>query len=211
MVTYNAPVYSYVALWSLRRTKDVDFTVTVVDNRSRVATRLLLVASCLGGRVDRLVLLDRNTLFAEGCNTAARLAPPEATHLLLLNPDIIVLEAQWLERMLEIDQKGITSLGCVTGNPVTRADGYCLLVDRAVWEEAGGLDERFQWWWAVTRLQSVVLGPATRCRPSRTTAERCDTSVARAGTGGRAPVVWALQRARSSRGSTVAQPSGSSG
>jgi GT2 family glycosyltransferase len=85
------------------------------------------------------------------------LAPPDATHFLLLNPDTVVISPGWLERLVGVHEPGITSLGCVA-HPISRADGYCLLIDRDVWEQAGGLDEHFQWWWSVTRLQASVLG-----------------------------------------------------
>ncbi len=157
IVTFNAPRCCWRLLRQLRETQDVDFTVNVVDNRSRAPTRLVLMIASLLGRIDRLVLLDRNTLFAEGCNRAASLATEEATHLLLLNPDIVIVNRKWLSKMMWIHLPGITSLGSVKGAPITRADGYCLLVDRDVWDKSGGLDENYQWWWSVTRLQASAL------------------------------------------------------
>lgn len=37
-----------------------------------------------------------------------------------------------------------------------RADGYCLLINRDLYEKYK-LDENYEWWWGVTELESMVL------------------------------------------------------
>jgi hypothetical protein len=44
----------------------------------------------------------------------------------------------------------------LTTRPVPRADGYCLLGDRELYLEYG-LDEQFEWFWRVTKLQAELL------------------------------------------------------
>ena len=37
-----------------------------------------------------------------------------------------------------------------------RADGYCMLIDKYLYDKYQ-LDENFEWWWSVTKLESKVL------------------------------------------------------
>ena len=156
IVTRNAFAYCVKLFRSLPRTRDVDYEVVVVDNRSRLPTRLLLIGLALTGRINRLCLMDRNTLFAEGNNVGVAAASREAEHVLLLNSDVEVRDPSWLRRLLDAHRRGATSLGFVPSGPVPRADGYCFLVDRDLYED-GGLDEVHQWWWGVTKLQARLL------------------------------------------------------
>lgn len=141
-------------------TSGVDFEVVCVDNESRPLTRLLLNFCFSCGWIDKLCMLNYNSLFAGGNNIAARLADRNSTHFLLLNSDVQILRADWLSKLLSEHKPGATSLGVVFSNPsvpVPRLDGYCFLVDRDLYEKFG-LDEcRFQWWWAVTKLQGDLL------------------------------------------------------
>lgn len=156
VVTHDAPRYVLKLFRSLPRTRGVRYEVVVVDNRSRLPTRTLLVGLALAGRVQRLCLLNRNTLFAEGNNVGVAAASRRAPLVLLLNSDVEVRDPGWLRRLLDAHRRGVTSLGHVEGGPVPRADGYCLLIDRDLYE-AERLDERFEWWWGATRLQARVL------------------------------------------------------
>ena len=90
IVTRNAFAYCVKLFRSLPRTRDVDYEVVVVDNRSRLPTRLLLIGLALTGRINRLCLMDRNTLFAEGNNVGVAAASRAAPHVLLLNSDVEV-------------------------------------------------------------------------------------------------------------------------
>jgi GT2 family glycosyltransferase len=156
VVTHNAFRYVRRLLRSLPRTRGVAYELVVVDNRSRPIVRAYLASQALRGRITRLCLLDRNTLFAEAHNIGVAAASRSARHVVLLNSDTEVRHQDWLRRLLELHDRGATSYGFVATGPVPRADGYCLLVDRDLYL-ARGLDEEFQWWWSVTKLQGELL------------------------------------------------------
>jgi GT2 family glycosyltransferase len=134
----------------------VAYEVVVVDNRSRQLTRAYLALRAIRGDVQRLCLLERNTLFSPANNIGAAAASRSARYVLLLNSDTEVRHPDWLLRLLELHERGATAYGVVNRGPVPRADGYCLLVDRDLFI-AYGLDENFGWNWAVTKLQAELL------------------------------------------------------
>jgi hypothetical protein len=141
-------------------TVGVDYEVICVDNKSGQLTRWLLVLCHQVGWIHKLCLLNYNSLFAGGNNIAARLAASDSRYFLLLNSDVQIMRADWLSRLLSEHRTGATSLGVVVSNrfiPIPRLDGYCLLVDRELYEKFGLDESRFQWWWAVTRLQAELL------------------------------------------------------
>ncbi len=155
MLTFNAPEYVEISVRSVReRTRDVRYELVVLDNDSQPETKALVTRLHEEGVIDRLRLLDRNSLFAEGNNLAAEMADPAATHFLLLNSDIEVRQADWLRRLLDMHQRGITAYG-VAPDP-DRVDGYCLLIDADLYRRFR-LDEGHQWWWAVTKMQAQVM------------------------------------------------------
>jgi glycosyltransferase involved in cell wall biosynthesis len=154
IVAFNAPRHLLRLFRSLTQTSGVDYEVVVVDNRSRAPTRWLLHVLASTRAINRLTLLDRNTLFAGGVNTALRVSSPASRYLLLLNPDIEIRDSDWLRRLLDVHERGATSLGFVEGGPWPRADGYCFLIDRDLF---GGLSPEFHWWWGVTKLQADLL------------------------------------------------------
>lgn len=156
IVTRNALRYCIRLFRSLPATVDVSYEVVVVDNRSRLPTRLLLMVLAARRRINRLCLLDRNTLFAEGNNVGVAAASRESPLVLLLNSDVEVRDPRWLRRLLDAHVRGATALGFVDGHPIDRVDGYCFLVDRDLYL-AHGLDEAHQWWWGITRLQASLL------------------------------------------------------
>lgn len=155
MLTYNAPDYVELSIRSVvERTKGVEYELVVLDNASEPPTRELVQRLYGEGLIQRLKLMDRNSLFAEGNNLASVEASPAATHFLLLNSDIEVKDEAWLSNLLEIHQRGITSYG-VAPDP-DRVDGYCLLIDADIYRTYQ-LDEGHQWWWAVTKMQAQVM------------------------------------------------------
>jgi len=155
VVSFNALGYARRMLRSIRTTVGVDFEIVVVDNDSGLTTRLFWTAQRFLGRINRLALLDRNTFFAEGNNIGVALASRDSTHVLLLNTDCEVLDPNWLRRLLAVHREGATGLRYVTSGAWPRADGFCLLIDRACWED--GLDEEYQWWWSITGLEARLL------------------------------------------------------
>lgn len=156
VVTYNGAPYLKPFFRSLVTTSGVDYELVVVDNASRWPARHLVIRALRKGSIDRLTLLNRNTLFVPGVNTALQLSDARARYVVLLNPDVVIRDPEWLTRMLAIHRPGATSLGCVEAKPAF-ADGYCLLVDRQVLVEAGGLNTDYHWWYAVPRLQADLL------------------------------------------------------
>jgi len=155
VVSYNALRYARRMLNTVRRTTSVDFEISVVDNNSGLLTRLWWTLQKFLGRINRLALLDQNTFFAEGCNIGVAMTARDVTHILLLNTDCEILDSDWLRRIVAVHKEGATGLRYVTSGAWPRADGFCLLVDRHCWEQ--GLDENFQWWWAVTGLEARLL------------------------------------------------------
>jgi glycosyltransferase involved in cell wall biosynthesis len=158
MLTHDAPRYVRAAVESVRaRTEDVAYEIVVLDNASGPETVALVKDLKARGLIDRLVLSPLNTLFARGNNLAAQAADPRATHLLLLNSDVEARDPRWLRRLLDAHAApGIAAYG-VVADPPLRVDGYCLLIDAESWRARGGLDEGFQWWWGVTKLQAGML------------------------------------------------------
>lgn len=156
ILTHNAPDYVRLTIETVRRlTRDVAYEIVVVDNASEPETRELVENFVADGTIDRVFLSPENTLFAKGNNIAARLASPSATHLLLLNSDIEILDGGWLRDMLAVHKPGITA--CQIHEKPKRVDGWCFLIDAGLYH-AHQLDERHEWWWAVTKLQAQVLG-----------------------------------------------------
>lgn len=156
VVTRNAFRFCAILFRSLRKTRGVHYEVVVVDNDSRLPTRLLLLAMSMLGQINRLCLIDRNTLFAEGNNIGVATSDRRSQHVLLLNSDIKIVDPDWLTKLVAVHERGATSLGFVDTGPVPRTDGYCFLIDRDLYLEHG-LDEHFQWWWGMTELQAWIL------------------------------------------------------
>lgn len=156
IVTFNAVRHCRITLNSLSRTRGVDYEVVVVDNNSRWLTKLYLLWARFRGKINSLCLLDRNTLFAGGNNIGAGLVSPDATHFVLLNSDVRIMDPLWLRKLVDIHSSGVTSLGVVEDPVIPRADGYCFLIDRELYLKYG-MDENYKWWWGITKLQAEVL------------------------------------------------------
>ena len=156
VLTRNAFIYCLRLWWSLRKTEGVDYEVVVVDNRSRLPVRLLVQALAGLRQINRLVLMDRNTLFAEGNNVGVAAGNRDAPYVLLLNSDVEVRDPLWLRRLIDGHRGGATSYGLAALAP-RRADGYCFLIERDLYQRLGGLDEHHQWFWGITKLQGAVL------------------------------------------------------
>lgn len=167
MLTHNAPEYVELSIRSIReRTEGVNYELIVLDNASEKGTVSLVRNLHSEGLIDKLELLDYNSLFAEGNNIAAKLASTDSNYFLLLNSDIEVKSPDWLSHLLAVHKRGITSYG-LAGNPWSdsgnnlsppplRVDGFCLLIDRDLYEKTP-LDEGHQWWYAVTKQQARLL------------------------------------------------------
>lgn len=108
------------------------------------------------GYIDKLIFEKENTLFAKGNNTASSLCNTNSDYILLLNSDVEIRDKDWLRILLENHKRGATAYGVCDGNPHTRADGYCFLIDKDLYMKYK-LDEQFEWWWSVTKLQAQLL------------------------------------------------------
>jgi hypothetical protein len=88
----------------------------------------------------------------------SRLAAVDSDFILFLNSDIKIRHPLWLRKLLDMHEKGITAYGTVGsdhGLP-SRADGYCLMVDKDLFFKYY-FDETFKFWWATSKLQAEVL------------------------------------------------------
>ena len=158
MLTYNAPHYVKKSILSLnKRTKNVNYELIVVDNNSNKPTVRVLDRLHRNGFINKLYFNSKNDLFAGGNNIAASLANKDSDYYLLLNSDVEIKSDDWLEKLIALMPKdgGIVSYGAVTSSP-KRADGYCMLINSNLYNKYK-LDENFQWWWSVTKLEGQVL------------------------------------------------------
>jgi glycosyltransferase involved in cell wall biosynthesis len=157
MLTYNAPEFVEHSIMTLRqRTKGVDYELIVLDNNSKIKTRKLLLKLQNKGYIDKIIFEGKNTFFAKGNNTASRLCAKGSTHILLLNSDVEICDGYWLKNLLDRHERGAISYGVCEGEPHIRADGYCFLIDKDLYLKYK-LDEQFEWWWSVTKLQGQLL------------------------------------------------------
>lgn len=158
MLTYNAPRYVKKSIVSLKKlTKNSNYELIVVDNASKHPTIRTLYKLKSQGLIDKLYYNSQNDLFAKGNNIAARLASEDSDYYLLLNSDVEIKSSDWLDKLIELMPKegGIVSFGAVQSEP-KRADGYCMMINADLYNKYK-LDEHFQWWWGVTKLESQVL------------------------------------------------------
>lgn len=159
MLSYNAPYYVFKSIKDVHKSKKAsqNLELIVLDNASKFPTRFILKILKKLGFIDKLVLNPQNDFFARGNNLASQYASEDTTHYLLLNSDIKITDINCFNRLSSLHPKegGISSFGAVLSEP-KRADGYCMLIDKDIYDKFG-LDEDFEWWWSVTKLQSQVL------------------------------------------------------
>ncbi|WP_186328898.1 glycosyltransferase family 2 protein [Bacillus sp. X1(2014)] len=158
MLTHNAPRFVKESIETVKeKTRGIEYELIVVDNASRITTKLLLRYLKAKGLIDVLYLNKENSLFAKGNNIASSYCSSDSNLILLLNSDIRINSDDWLQKLAELhpSKGGIASYGVVEDEPY-RADGYCMLIDRELYDKYK-LDEEFAWFWSVTKLQSLVL------------------------------------------------------
>jgi len=156
VLTHNALGNCKLLFDSLTTTREVTYELVVVDNASTTETRDYLWSEFSRERINRICFLDRNTFFAEGNNIGISASSRTSSHVLLLNSDVEIRSPFWLRKLLDVHRTGATTYGFVPDMPWPRADGYCFLIDRWLCLRYG-LDERFQWFWCVTKLQAELL------------------------------------------------------
>ncbi len=157
ILVYNAKMFTEHTIKTLSKTKTNEkCEIIVVDNASHMSTRKSLLKLQKKGLIDKLVLLKENLFFAKGNNIGSQICDPKSDYILLLNSDIEFRNTEWLDIMLKIHKRGVTSYGICETEPYTRCDGYCFLIDRDLYEKYK-LDEKYEWFWSITKLQAMVL------------------------------------------------------
>lgn len=157
ILTHDAPAFVKQTILTMSETEyDGKIEIIVVDNKSDRKTKKILKKMHDVGKINKLVFLDKNILFAKGNNLGVKLCDKESDLVLLLNSDVEVKDPKWLQKMVDNYKKGVISLGFVEGNPYSRADGYCFMVDKGLYEKYK-LDEDFEWFWSITKLQAMIL------------------------------------------------------
>lgn len=120
MVTFNRQAYSARTLESLLKTIKIPFYLVIVDNASTDGTRLWLADMKREGKVDRVILNDKNLYPGKACNMGWEEGLeyyPEATHLMRLDNDM-QFEKGWdkeaetyFKRIDRLGQLGLDFLG----------------------------------------------------------------------------------------------------
>ena len=158
MLVHNAKKYTVHSIKTLMQTDNRgSYELIVVDNDSNKATKKALLKLEQKVFIDKLLYLNENTLFAKGNNIGSKICSDDSDYILLLNSDVEIRNKEWLDLMLKLHPKkgGITTLG-ICPEPYLRGDGYALLIDKSLYLKYK-LDENFEWWWSVTKLQALVL------------------------------------------------------
>lgn len=155
MLVHNAVEYTRNTIETLQGTKG-EWELIVVDNASDQKTRKMLYKMYEMKKINKLLMLDENTLFAKGNNLGSKLCAQNSEKILLLNSDIDIRNKEWLCEMENQYEKGIFTLGVCENEPHVRVDGYCFMIDKDLYEKYL-LDENYEWWWSITKLQAQVL------------------------------------------------------
>lgn len=155
MLVHNARDYTIHSIKTLKKTNTkLKYELIVVDNDSTLKTKKTLEKLEKKGYIDKIISLRENTMFARGNNIGVNLASGEL--VLLLNSDIEIRNSRWLDILVKQHEKGAVSYGVCDNYPHVRGDGYCFLIDKVLYKKYK-LDENFEWWWSVTKLQAQLL------------------------------------------------------
>ncbi len=94
-------------------------------------------------------------------NIGLKIVSPESKWVVLLNSDVEIKSGEWLRKLLDkskLDNKiaGVSFGYAISPSGKNMADGYCLLLSRALFEQEM-LNEEYEWWFAVPELESKLL------------------------------------------------------
>jgi GT2 family glycosyltransferase len=109
ILVHNALFCVIRTLNSLRKTRGVVYETVVVDNDSRLVTKIVLLLYFVMKRINRLLFVGENTLFSKGNNLGSRISSEDSTHILLLNSDVRINHPDWLGVLLEHHEQGAIS------------------------------------------------------------------------------------------------------
>ncbi|WP_454874841.1 glycosyltransferase [Paraburkholderia xenovorans] len=123
VVTFNSAEVFALAIESLLKTRsDTEFVVAVIDNASRPAERVAVQATfdnavAQHGLQGKFFQQDKNLGFSGGNNVGIEycLSDPAATHICLLNSDVIVTD-HWLDYLVAADKDAIGPLTNASNN-----------------------------------------------------------------------------------------------
>ena len=168
MLTYNAPKYVAHSIRTIKiGTGGVDYELVVYDNHSSQQTVDLLKQFKRQGYIDKLILSDKNYYFVGGNNRAVMCSAEDSNYILLINSDIEIRNSQWLKKIVDIHQRGIT--GCQICSKVdNRPDGWCLLVDRDIYLNHKLDEDRFTWYYSIADFGSRVMRSGYNVQTIRT-------------------------------------------
>lgn len=156
IVTYNAKDYVEQVINSLKKTSYKNFEIIVVDNNSNEDVKKYLKKMKQTKQIDKLFLSESNTYFAGGNNIGATLCSEKSKYILLLNSDVEIKHPDWLKiLLLNAPHEGIVSFGTVFF-PSIRPDGYCLLINRSIYNDVGGISSKFPMNGSITDLAAKV-------------------------------------------------------
>jgi GT2 family glycosyltransferase len=150
IVTHNATRYVHRCLESLQALTTTPHEALVVDNASRADT-VDYLRSVPG---IRLQLNTTNRWWCPALNQALAAADGGSRYFLPLNPDVEILRADWLDRLVAMREAhprtafvGTTHYYRPFGPTFGAIDGDCFLMRRAVYEDPaiGPLDENYPW------------------------------------------------------------------
>jgi hypothetical protein len=154
---YNAPLLTLITLLTLKKTKNVNYEVIVLDNASKFITKLLLKFLYYTKFIDKLITSSKNTFFAKGNNIAVEHSNQNSQYILLLNSDVKIKNPDWLSILLSTHKYGISSIGvCDIDKKIARCDGYCFLINKELYLKYK-LDENYKWFYGITKLQTQVM------------------------------------------------------
>jgi len=149
IVTYNALDFVKICLDSVRRYSTMSHEILVVDNASEKP----LIDYLKQQDGIRLIFNTENKLWCEGNNQGINAAAMDSTHILLLNSDMEIRRADWLQRMINVIESS-SEIGLV-GPAAARVriwptfggiDGQCMMIKKKLIEEIGQLDcVRYPW------------------------------------------------------------------
>ena len=149
IVTYNCPEFVEICLDSVRHYSTIPYEIIVVDNASEQP----LVDYLKQQENLKLIINKENKLWCAACNQGIQAVGDDVTHILLLNSDMEVRRADWLQRMVNVMESS-DHIGLV-GTAAARVrfwptfggvDGQCLMIKRSLIRELGLLDcQRYPW------------------------------------------------------------------
>ena len=135
------------------------YSLNVLDNNSNWYTKFLIKKLKNQNKISSVSFQEENLFFAKGNNLAFDKFSGESKYVLLLNSDIKIQSADWLQLLIDKLENntavGAIAYGAVMEKPI-RADGYAILVRSKLYEKFR-LEEKFQWWWGITKLEAQIL------------------------------------------------------